>query len=170
MALRRLLAGLVLTGLALALAAPVTASADVKAIGRFEDWRVYTEQVGKDLVCFAATTANDMAPKSFDHGEVNFFVASWRSGAASNQPSLTVGYELRSDLAPQAVIGGERFKMYAAGKEAFVPDSSERGLLAALKKGSELRVEAAGAKARTAYYFSLKGSTDAIDKARALCR
>jgi hypothetical protein len=40
-----------------------------------------------------------------------------------------------------------------------------------LKKGQELRVEAASVKdARTAYHFSLKGSRDAIDKARALCR
>ena len=44
-------------------------------------------------------------------------------------------------------------------------------LLDALKKGKELRVEAASVKdARTAYHFSLKGSRDAIDKAKALCK
>ncbi|MDZ4761570.1 MAG: invasion associated locus B family protein [Alphaproteobacteria bacterium] len=157
-----------LVGLA-ALSAP--AAAEVKAIGRYQEWRVYTEAVGKDLVCFAATPAIDMAPKNVAHGEVNFFVASWKSGAAASQPSLAVGYDLRADLAPEAVIGRERFAMYAAGREAFVTDSREKPLIAALKKGSELRIEAASLKdARTAYHFSLKGSTDAIDKARALCR
>ena len=61
--------------------------------------------------------------------------------------------------------------MYVAGPEAFVDDDKENALIAALKKGSELRVEAASVKdARTAYHFSLKGSREAIDKARSLCR
>jgi len=144
---------------------------EVRAIGRFKDWRVYTETVGRDLVCYAATTASDAAPKDVQHGEVNFFVATWRSGAASSQPSLKVGYDLRSDIAPQAIIGRDRFRLFAAGKEAFASDQTEKALLAALKKGSELRIEAASTKpVRTAYHFSLKGSTEAIDRARTICR
>lgn len=145
--------------------------ADVKAVGRYKDWRVYTEQVGKDLVCFAAVEAYDKAPKSISHGEVNFYVTTWKSGRPSNQPSLKVGYTLRSDISPEAIVDRQRFRMYASGPEAFVPDELEKSLLAALKKGTELRIEAASQQdARTAYYFSLKGSTEAIEKARALCR
>lgn len=165
---RGLLTALIMTG-----AAPVFAPAvaEVKAIGRYKDWTVYTETVGRDLVCYASVAANDKAPKGADHGEVNFYVATWKSGSAANQPSLKVGYDLRTEIAPEAVIGRDRFAMYAAGREAFVPDSRERALVDALKKGSELRIEAASKKeARMAYHFSLSGSTDAIDKARALCR
>jgi hypothetical protein len=123
------------------------------------------------MICFAAVEPLDKAPKDVQHGEVTFYVASWKSGSAANQPSLKVGYTLRTDLAPEAVIGRERFRMYAAGPEAFVPDNREKALIAALQKGSELRVEAASVKdARTAYHFSLKGSREAIDKARELCR
>jgi len=155
----------------LALATSPVASAQAKAIGRYKDWRVFTENVGKDLVCFAAVEPSDKAPKSVDHGEVNFYVATWKSGSASNQPSLKVGYNLRKDLAPEAIIGRERFKMYVAGPEAFVTDDKERALIDALQKGQELRIEAASVKdARTAYHFSLKGSREAIDKARSLCR
>jgi hypothetical protein len=147
------------------------ASAQAKAIGRYKDWRVFTESVGKDTVCFAAVEASDKAPKSASHGDVNFYVASWKSGSASDQPSLKVGYQLRTDLAPTAIIGRERFPMYAAGPEAFVPDDRERALINALQKGQELRIEAASVKeARTAYHFSLKGSREAIEKARSLCR
>lgn len=147
------------------------ALADTRAIGRYNDWRVYTEGEGRDMICFAAVEPLDMAPKSVDHGEVLFYVAAWRNGAADNQPSLRVGYALRADIAPQAVIGRERFAMYAAGPEAFLPDAQEKPLLNALKKGQELRIEAASVKdGRTAYHFSLKGSREAIDKARALCR
>ena len=158
-----------MTALALALA-PVSA-AQSKAIGRFNDWRVYTEGEGRSMICFATVEASDKAPKSTDHGEVVFYVTAWKSGAASNQPSLRVGYTLRSDIAPAAVVGRERFAMYAAGSEAFVKDNRDAALVEAIKKGQELRVEAASVKdARTAYHFSLKGSREAIDKARSLCR
>jgi hypothetical protein len=157
--------------LAASLLAAVPALAQSKAIGRFNDWRVYTQGEGRQMICFATVEASDKAPKSTEHGEVVFYVTAWKSGAASNQPSLRVGYDLRSDIAPAAVIGRERFAMYAAGSEAFVKDNRDSALVEALKKGSELRVEAASVKdARTAYHFSLKGSREAIDKARSLCR
>lgn len=157
--------------LAVVLAVVPASAAEVKAVGRYKDWRVFTQTAGKDTVCFAAVAASDKAPKNASHGEVNFYVATWKSGSASNQPSLKVGYQLRTDLAPQAIVDRERFAMYAAGPEAFVSDDRENALVAALQKGSELRVEAASVKeARTAYHFSLKGSREAIDKARSLCR
>ena len=157
--------------MAVLLAAAPAALAQSKAIGRYNDWRVYTEGDGRNMVCFAAVEASDMAPKAADHGEVTFYVAAFKSGAATSQPSLRGGYTLRADLAPQAIVGRDRFPMYAAGQEAFFPDDREKPLIEALKKGQELRVEAASVKdARTAYHFSLKGSRDAIDKARTLCR
>lgn len=168
--MRRLLALAVLM-LAVAPVASTPALAQSKAVGRYNDWRVYTEGEGRNLVCFATVEASDKAPKSIDHGEVVFYVTAWKSGAATNQPSLRVGYKLRTDIAPSAVIGRERFAMYAAGEEAFVKDDRDKALVEAMKKGSELRVEAASVKdARTAYHFSLKGSREAIDKARALCK
>ena len=61
--------------------------------------------------------------------------------------------------------------MRRRGQEAFFTDDEEKSLISALQKGSELRIEAASVKdARTAYHFSLKGSREAIDKARSLCR
>lgn len=161
------LAAIVVLTLALAPAA----AAQSKAIGRYNDWRVYTEGEGRSMVCFAAVDASDKAPKAAEHGEVVFYVATWKSGAAASQPSLRVGYQLRTDIAPTAIVGRERWPMYASGPEAFVKDNRDQALVEALKKGQELRIEAASVKdARTAYHFSLKGSRDAIDKARALCR
>lgn len=168
--MRRLLA-LTVMMLAAAPVASTPAMAQSKAIGRYSDWRVYTEGEGRNLVCFATVEASDKAPKSIDHGEVVFYVTAWKSGAATSQPSLRVGYKLRTDIAPSAVIGRERFAMYASGEEAFVKDDRDKALVEAMKKGSELRVEAASVKdARTAYHFSLKGSREAIDKAKALCK
>ncbi len=156
---------------AILLALTPAAAAQSKAVGRYNDWRVYTEGEGGRLVCFATVEASDMAPKSASHGDVIFYVTAWKSGAAVNQPSLRVGYALRTDIAPVAIIGRDRFSMYASGSEAFVKDDRDKQLVEALKHGSELRIEAASVKdARTAYHFSLKGSKDAIEKARNLCK
>jgi len=157
--------------LALTLLPALPASAQSKAIGRYNDWRVFTEGEGRSMVCFAAVDASDKTPKAAEHGEVVFYVATWKSGAAASQPSLRVGYQLRADIAPTAIVGRERWAMYASGPEAFVKDNRDQALVEAMKKGQELRIEAASVKdARTAYHFSLKGSRDAIDKARALCK
>jgi hypothetical protein len=167
----RLLARKCLVTAILLVALAPAASAQSKAVGRYDDWRVYTEGDGRNLVCFATVEASDMAPKSVDHGEVVFYVTAWKSGAATSQPSLRVGYTLRTDIAPAAIIGRDRFAMFASGTEAFVKDDREKALVEAVKHGSELRIEAASVKdARTAYHFSLKGSKDAIDKARSLCK
>src|SRR5690554_4973581 len=95
--------------MAVMLAVAPAALAQSKAIGRYNDWRVFTEGEGRNMVCFAAVEPNDMAPKSATHGEVTFYVAAFKSGAATSQPSLRVGYALRTDLAPQAVIGRDKF-------------------------------------------------------------
>lgn len=150
---------------------PFDAIAQIRAIGKFKDWQVYTEKIGGDTVCFATTEAKDKAPKDVRHGPVHIFVASWKSGKAKNQPSLRVGYELRKDLPPSAKIGSNSWRMYAAGEEAFVEDRFEAPLIRGLKRGTQLRVEAVSARnTRTAYHFSLRGSSAAIDKAAATCR
>ena len=149
--------------------API-ALAEVRAIASFKEWKVYSERIGDDTVCFAVTEAKDKAPKQVDHGPVHFYVSTWKSGRSSGQASLRVGYELRGDLPPQAVISGQRWRMYAAGEEAFLRDSDERAVIRALRRGSELRVEAVSSRdTRTAYHFSLSGSANAIDRAMDSC-
>ena len=152
---------------ALLAAIALPAAADVKAVGRYKDWRVFTEGSGTSLVCFAAVEPSDEAPRNIEHGDVNFYVATWKAHPTS-QTSIKVGYTLRKDVYPEAIVGRDHFKRYASGDEAFAEDGVEKSLLAAIKKGTELRIEAASVKdARTAYTFSLKGSTEAIDKAKA---
>ena len=88
-----------------------------------------------------------------------------------NQPSLKVGFDLREDMAAKASIGRSSWTLFSVGQEAFADDSDDRRIVDALKKGSELRVEAVSARnTQVAYHFSLKGSADAIDKAAAICR
>jgi invasion protein IalB len=147
-----------------ALAAP-------SALGKYTDWTVFTETVGGETLCYAATQATDKAPQAADHGEVWFYVSSWRTGRARNQPSLKVGYDLRADLPGKAQIGRESWTLYGVGAEAFAQDSDDARLVRALKRGRELRVEATSWRnTRVTYHFSLSGSSSAIDRAAAACR
>ncbi|MCA8890630.1 MAG: hypothetical protein KDA56_02130 [Hyphomonas sp.] len=154
----------------MALAAPL-AAADPVAVGRYKDWAVFTDTNAGETICYAATQATDKAPKSADHGDVWFYVTSWKSGRARNQPSLKVGYGLREDLAPKLRVGRSAWSMFGAGSEAFADDKDDPRIVSALKKGSELRVEAVSQRnTQVAYHFSLSGSSAAIDKAAAACR
>ncbi|MEM1088075.1 MAG: invasion associated locus B family protein [Pseudomonadota bacterium] len=141
------------------------------AVGQYKDWRVFIDQIGGETMCYAATPATDKAPRSAQHGDVWFYVSNARSGKARSQPSLKVGYELRRDLPGKAQIGRANYTLYGVGTEAFAKDRDDSKLVSALRRGSELRVEATSERnTRVAYHFSLSGSAAAIDRAAAACR
>ena len=155
----------------LLVSATLAADAAPTAMARYDDWSVFTETVNGETICYAATEATDKAPKAGDHGDVWFFVMNSNTGQATAQPSLKVGYELRADLPARASIGRAGWTLYGVGNSAFAQDRDDPRLVSALRRGSELRVEAVSAlNARMSYHFSLSGSADAIDRASALCR
>lgn len=159
--------GLVIMGLLAAGAA----SAEPSAVGRFKDWAVFTEEKGGDLLCYAATEANSKAPSSVKHGDVWYYVTTWKSGLARNQPSFRVTYDLKADRAPKTAVGRSSWQMFTAGREAFAEDADDPRIVDALKKGSSLTVTAQSARGtNVTYRFSLSGSADAIAKAEEACR
>ena len=148
-----------------------TVSATPSVVRQYTDWVVFTEDIGGERLCYAATQATDKAPRSADHGDVWFYVSNWQSGKARNQPSLKVGYELRGDLPGKARIGRADWTLFGVGREAFAQDADDAQLVRQLKRGNELRVEATSARnTRVTYHFSLSGSSAAIDRAASACR
>ncbi len=145
--------------------------AEPKLEGTFNDWSVYSKGSDKDQVCFALAKPDVMAPTTVNHGEVFFMVSSWKSGAASEQPSLLTGYPLKTTRAPAAYVGSTKALMYAADNEAFIESSAdEQNLVRKMRAGSDMRVEAVSARGtETSYVFSLKGVTAALRKAKAVC-
>ncbi len=147
------------------------AAAEPKAIGRFKDWSVFTEERNGDLICYAAVEASSKAPSSVRHGDVWYYVTSWKSGQARNQPSLKVTYDLKPDVAPRTSVGRSSWTMFTAGGEAFADDADDPRIVDALRKGSTLQVTAQSARGtNVTYRFSLNGSAAAIDKAAEACR
>jgi hypothetical protein len=156
----------------LTLAAPQAAAQAPQFHAQHGDWRVFTRSSGGDRICYATSRPTDSRPADVTHGDVYFMIANWASGAATEQPSFLTGYELRPDNPPVARVGSDRIVMYVSEREGFIEEGAdERRLVDAMRRGSDMRVEATSARGTaTAYTFSLAGVTAAARQAGELCR
>jgi len=143
-----------------------------KAIATFKDWSVFEREIDGDKICFAASEAKDKSPKSVNHGDIFFLVATWRSGAAKNQPSLMTGYNLKDAPAPTLRVGSDKWTMYSSDNEAFIERSDkEISLITAMRRGADMRVNAVSTRGTaTNYIISLRGISAALDRAAMACR
>lgn len=155
-----------------AVSAGAASAAEPTPLASFKDWSVFTREVDNDLICFAATSAKDKTPKSVNHGDVFFMVATWKSGAAQNQPSFMAGYNLKDAPAPTIRVGSQSWSMYADQNEAFIEAAKdEQSLIGAMRKGSDMRVSAVSNRGTTTgYTFSLSGISSALDRIRDACK
>lgn len=142
-----------------------------RTVATYKDWSVFVRDVDNDKICFAAAEASDKSPKSVNHGDVFFLVATWESGAASEQPSLMTGYALDQRPEPNIRIGSDKWDLYTSENEAFIESSDEeQRLLRAMRRGSDMRVSAVSKRGTaTSYVVSLRGVTAALDRVKREC-
>ncbi len=147
-------------------------AAEPQPVATFKKWSVFVKEDGGERICYAATDAQELAPASVNHGSVFFLVASWKSGAARNQPSLMTGYQLNAAPAPAIRIDSEKWEMYTDDNEAFIERSADEArLIAAMKRGAEMRVSAVSSRGTaTSYVFSLSGVSAALARVEEACR
>lgn len=163
----------IVSGLAaIAALATAPAGAEPTPLAIFKDWSVFVHETGTDRICFAAAEASDKSPKTVNHGDIFFLVATWKSGAATNQPSLRVGYNLQEAPAPTIRIGSEKWDMYVSDNEAFIESASaEQSLIAAMRRGADMKISAtSGRGTATSYVVSLSGISAALDRAAQACK
>ena len=158
---------IVFAGLA---AAP--AVAEPQPLAAFKDWSVFIHESATEKICFAAAEATDKSPKSVNHGDIFFLVASWKSNAATNQPSFRVGYTLQDQPPPTIRIGSDKWDMYVSDNEAFIESAAaEQSLIASMRKGSDMKIGAMSNRGTaTSYVISLTGVSAALDKALDACK
>ena len=147
-------------------------AAKPEPVATFRDWSVFVQEVDGDKICFAATEAKDKSPKSVNHGDVFFLVASWLSGVATEQPSLMAGYNFRDGPDPTLRIGSDKWEMYVSDNEAFIESGGdETTLVKAMRRGADMRVSAVSSRGTaTSYVISLRGISAALDRAREVCK
>ena len=57
-------------------------AAEPTPVATFKEWSVFTREVDADRICFAAAEARDKSPKSVNHGDIFFMIATWKSSFA----------------------------------------------------------------------------------------
>lgn len=151
---------------------PMVRAAEPQPVAAFKKWSVFVKEEGGERICYAATDAQELSPASVNHGSVFFLVASWKSGAARNQPSLMTGYQINAAPPPAIRIDSEKWEMYADDNEAFIEKASDEGrLIAGMKRGAEMRVSAVSSRGTaTSYVFSLSGVSAALARVEEACR
>ena len=142
-----------------------------KAVATYSDWSVFVRDDNGDKVCFAATEAKDKSPKSVKHGDVFFLVASWKSGAATEQPSLMTGYNLSAKPEPILRVGADKWEMYTSENEGFIEaGDDEQRLIKAMRRGADMRISAVSQRGTaTSYIISLRGVTAALERVKREC-
>lgn len=144
------------------LAATAAQAAPPKPLGQFNDWSAAAYGEGDGQRCFILSKPAAEEPSSLRHGEVFFFVQNAR-GPSNTESSFQTGYDFAKDSTVTVTIGDDTFRMLTQGNNAWLERlEREPALLAAMRAGSRMVLEARSARGNgTSYTFSLAGVTAA---------
>lgn len=148
----------------LAMASPALAQQATK-LGQHNAWGTYSYQASGGKVCYVLTVPTDKQPPNLDHGDMFFFVSQRPGQQVSYEPQFIAGYNLQDNSKVTVTVGAKSFTMFTRGKSAWVENAAEEPqLIAAMKAGSDMKVQAKSGRGNpTSYVFSLKGISAALD-------
>jgi hypothetical protein len=146
-----------------AAASPALAQQATK-IGQHNAWGTYSYQASGGKVCYVLTVPTDKQPPTLDHGDMFFFVSQRPGQQVSYEPQFIAGYEFQKGSKATVTIDKKSFSMFTRGKSAWVENAAEEPvLIAAMKGGTDMKVEAKSGRGNTTtYVFSLKGISAAL--------
>ncbi len=169
--LRGAIAIAALTG---ALAAPVMAQDSTNVIATEGDWTVFGGDNPK--TCWAVSppkkTVNTKDGKEVEvrRGDIRLYVA--YTAGSSGEVSFQGGYPFAPDSAVEVNIGGNVFKLFTEGENAWTGSPADDAkLIGALRAGSEAVVTGRSSRGTvTKDTFSLAGITAMTNTAQASCK
>jgi invasion protein IalB len=144
-------------------AVPVLAQQATK-IGQHNAWGTYSYQSAAGKVCYVLTVPTEKQPATLDHGDMFFFVSQRPGQQVSYEPQFIAGYNFQEGSKATVTIDKKTFSMFTRGKSAWVENAAEEPvLIAAMKTGSDMKVQAKSGRGNpTSYVFSLKGISAAL--------
>jgi invasion protein IalB len=158
----------IFSSLALVMLAGPANAQSARKLAQHGNWASYSYQAQNGRVCYVLTMPKSMQPANVDHGSMFFFVSQRPGQSVAFEPQFIAGYALREGSKVSVTIGNKKFTMFTKGKAAWVENAAEEPqLIAAMKSGSEMQVQAqSGRGTKTTYSFSLKGISAALDSIR----
>jgi hypothetical protein len=148
------------------LAATGTAAAqNIAKIGQHNAWALYDYKDEQGKVCYTLSRPTQMAPSTLDHGDKMFFVVAQKPGQnVTFEPQFNASYNFQENSKVEVTVGGKSFTMFTQGTRAWMENAAEEpALIAAMKAGADMKVEAKSGRGNTtSYVFSLSGITAAL--------
>lgn len=149
------------------------AAAKPQLVGSFGAWGVYTT-AGKAPTCYVLAQPAKRDPADLKRDPGYIFISTRPAEHVRNEVSVAMGFEVKDEGAagPHAMVGKTVFPMVAKGADLWLKeDGQDAVLLAAMKKGDKLTVEAASQRGKTTTdTFALAGLAQALDKVAKSCK
>jgi invasion protein IalB len=152
-------------------------TAQATLLGQYGDWGAYTASPGGQKVCFALakpTSSVDVPPnRRTAANAVYMFISTRPAEKVSNEVSMLVtGYVFKPNTEASVAVGGATFAMYTQNDGAWVKNAAEEAkLLDAMRKSGDIVIKAATSRGtQTTDTFSLKGISQAVDRAAQECK
>lgn len=150
------------------------ASGQPVLLGQYSDWGAYRGDSGGRKVCFALSkpTSAITDPPNRPRDPAYMFVSTRPAENVANEVSVIMGYPLKPGSDASVEIGSDKFTMYTQGDGAWIKNAAEEPqLVEALRKGADAVVRGLSSRGtKTTDRYSLKGVTQAIERATRECR
>ncbi|MGE3990568.1 invasion associated locus B family protein [Pseudorhodoplanes sp.] len=150
------------------------AQSAAQLLAEFGDWGAYTATPGGKKVCFALAkpASSETNPPNRPRDQAWLFVSTRPAEKVREEVSVIFGYPLKANSDALIEIGSTNFAMYTQNDGAWVKNAAEEArLVDAMRKGAEVTVKGeSGRGTKTTDVFSLKGVSQALDRAAQECR
>jgi hypothetical protein len=159
---------------ALGHALPASAEVEPSLLVQFADWGTYFATPGGKRVCFALSkpTTQKIEPPGRKRDPAFLFVSNRPSESVRNEVFLKIGYPFKPNSDVIAEIGTGKFALQTESDGAWFKNTvEETRFVEAMRKGADLTVKGqSGRGATSTDQFSLKGLSQALDRANQECK
>lgn len=156
---------------------PASPTAQATLLGQYGDWGAYMATPGGQKVCFALAKPSSQVDNPPNRrtaaNPVYLFISTRPAEKVSNEISVLVtGYVFKPNSEASVAVGGTNFAMYTQNDGAWVKNAAEEAkLIDTMRKAGDVAIKATTSRGtQTTDTFSLKGISQAVDRAAQECR
>jgi invasion protein IalB len=143
-------------------------------LGQYGDWGAYVATPEGKKVCFALGKPKSMEtdPPGRKRDPAYLFISTRPTENVRNEVSIIMGYPVKTNTDASAEIGQTKFAMYTQNDGAWIKNVAEESrMIDAMRKGAEMTVRGvSGRGTKTTDQYSLKGLSQALDRATQECK
>lgn len=145
-------------------------AATPKSLGRFRDWEAFSATENGRKVCYALTSPKKSEGEYTKRDPAFVMVTRRPAEKVFDEVSAIAGYTYQQSSKPNFKVGRRDFNADAVGDVAWPKLKETRGLVAAMKAGSDLTLTGTSSRGtRTTDIFSLLGFTAALNAIAKSC-